>query len=76
MSEPRIVYNPDAFDDFLHYPPSLPIMSLPQASKEISHNPGKNSVTAPTDKAAMQADVDRKVRFSFSSFSGREDGTD
>lgn len=70
MSEPRILYKPDAFHDFLHYPPSLPIMSLPQASKEISHNPGKNSVTAPTDKAAMQADVDRKVCFVTFFFSG------
>ena len=43
-------------------------MSLPQATKEISEHPGKLSVTSPTDKVAMQADVDRKVRLSLFSF--------
>ena len=37
-------------------------MSLPQATKEISAHPGKNTVTSPTVKADLQADVDRKVR--------------
>jgi hypothetical protein len=37
-------------------------MSLPEAHKEISAHPGKMSVTSPTDKAVMEADVDRKVR--------------
>lgn len=44
---------------------TLYTMSLPLATKEISHHPGKNAVTSPTDKAAMQADVDRKVRLIF-----------
>ncbi|KAF8301114.1 hypothetical protein DL93DRAFT_2122133 [Clavulina sp. PMI_390] len=38
-------------------------MSLPLATKEISNSPGKNAVTSPTDKAVMQADIDRKMRF-------------
>ncbi|KAG8928965.1 hypothetical protein FRC02_006163 [Tulasnella sp. 418] len=37
-------------------------MSLANASKEISAHPGKNSVTSPTVKENMAADVDRKMR--------------
>lgn len=36
-------------------------MSLPQATKEISPHPAKNAVTSPTDKAALQTDVDHKA---------------
>ncbi|CUA74610.1 putative protein C32A11,02c [Schizosaccharomyces pombe 972h-] [Rhizoctonia solani] len=37
-------------------------MSLPQATKDTSAHPGRNSVTEPTDAATMHADVDRKMR--------------
>ncbi|KAI0057660.1 hypothetical protein BV25DRAFT_1970625 [Artomyces pyxidatus] len=37
-------------------------MSLPNATKDISEHPGKNSVTDPLNKQAKAADVDRKVR--------------
>lgn len=42
----------------------IPTMSLPLATKEISAHPGKNAVTSPTDKVAMQADIDRKASLS------------
>ncbi|KAF8749124.1 hypothetical protein RHS01_10322 [Rhizoctonia solani] len=38
-------------------------MSLPPATKDTSAHPGANSVTEPTNKAIMQADIDRKMRF-------------
>lgn len=37
-------------------------MSLPQAPKDISDHPAKGSVTAPVDKQAQAADVDRKLK--------------
>ncbi|KAG8786305.1 hypothetical protein FRC16_001757 [Serendipita sp. 398] len=37
-------------------------MSLPPATKTISSSPGKNAVTDPTDKAALEKDIDRKMR--------------
>lgn len=43
-------------------------MSLPLATKEISAHPGKNAVTSPTDKVAMQADIDRKASLPISLF--------
>jgi hypothetical protein len=43
-------------------------MSLPQAVKEISSHPGKNTVTSPTVKADLQEDVDRKARQTDSRF--------
>ncbi len=39
----------------------IPIMSLPPAPKDISAHPQKGSVIDPVDKAAKEADVDRKV---------------
>ncbi|KAF8890527.1 hypothetical protein CPB84DRAFT_1816344 [Gymnopilus junonius] len=38
-------------------------MSLPPAQKDIREHPASNSVVAPTNKAAKEADVDRKLRF-------------
>jgi hypothetical protein len=37
-------------------------MSLPPATKDISEHPKAGSVVAPTDKAAKDADISRKVR--------------
>lgn len=37
-------------------------MSLPQAPKDVSDHPASGSVTAPLDKAAQAADVDRKLK--------------
>ncbi|PVF96377.1 hypothetical protein CPB86DRAFT_874940 [Serendipita vermifera] len=37
-------------------------MSLPPATKSIVSNPGKNAVTDPTDKVALEKDIDRKMR--------------
>jgi hypothetical protein len=37
-------------------------MSLPPATKDVSEHPKAGSVVAPTDKAAKEADVSRKVR--------------
>lgn len=37
-------------------------MSLPTATKEVTSSPGKNAVTNPTDKVALEKDVDRKMR--------------
>ncbi|KAF4574250.1 hypothetical protein EYR40_006036 [Pleurotus pulmonarius] len=37
-------------------------MSLPTARKDISEQPAAGSVTAPIDRAAKDADVDRKIR--------------
>jgi hypothetical protein len=36
-------------------------MSLPPATKSIVSSPGKNAVTDPTDKVALEKDIDRKV---------------
>ncbi|KAG1727557.1 uncharacterized protein EDB91DRAFT_1315896 [Suillus paluster] len=38
-------------------------MSLPPATKDISEHPQAGSVAAPTDKAAKEADVSRKINF-------------
>jgi hypothetical protein len=38
-------------------------MSLPKAPKDVREHPTKGSVVAPVDKAAKDADVDRKLRF-------------
>ncbi|KAG0701989.1 hypothetical protein DFH29DRAFT_924101 [Suillus ampliporus] len=38
-------------------------MSLPPATKDISEHPQAGSVAAPTDKAAKEADVARKINF-------------
>ncbi|KAG2367086.1 hypothetical protein BDR07DRAFT_1272922 [Suillus spraguei] len=38
-------------------------MSLPPATKDISEHPKAGSVVAPTDKAAQEADVSRKINF-------------
>ncbi|KAG1854482.1 hypothetical protein DFJ58DRAFT_727914 [Suillus subalutaceus] len=38
-------------------------MSLPPATKDISEHPKAGSVAAPTDKAAKEADVSRKINF-------------
>ncbi|KAG2135159.1 hypothetical protein DEU56DRAFT_401150 [Suillus clintonianus] len=38
-------------------------MSLPPAPKDISEHPKAGSVVAPTDKAAKEADVSRKINF-------------
>ncbi|PPQ71059.1 hypothetical protein CVT26_011461 [Gymnopilus dilepis] len=38
-------------------------MSLPPAQKDVHENPAKNSVVAPSNRAAKEADVDRKLRF-------------
>jgi hypothetical protein len=38
-------------------------MSLPPATKDISEHPKSGSVVAPTDKAAKEADVSRKINF-------------
>ncbi|CAG8625632.1 17243_t:CDS:10, partial [Acaulospora colombiana] len=37
-------------------------MSLPPATKSIVSSPGKNAVTDPTDKVALEKDIDRKMR--------------
>lgn len=37
-------------------------MSLPTATKDVSSNPGKTAVTDPTDRVALEKDVDRKVK--------------
>ncbi|KAF9235766.1 hypothetical protein BU15DRAFT_89476 [Melanogaster broomeanus] len=37
-------------------------MSLPPATKDISDHPQPGSVTAPVDKEALEADVNRKIR--------------
>ncbi|KAG2024158.1 hypothetical protein CC2G_001738 [Coprinopsis cinerea AmutBmut pab1-1] len=37
-------------------------MSLPQARKEVSSNPARNTVVDPVDKQAQAADVERKLR--------------
>lgn len=42
--------------------PLILLMSLPPATKDISEHPKAGSVVAPTDKAAKDADVSRKVR--------------
>ncbi|KAI5993190.1 hypothetical protein EDC04DRAFT_2872684 [Pisolithus marmoratus] len=38
-------------------------MSLPTAHKDISDHPASGAVTAPVDRRAQEADVDRKLRF-------------
>ncbi|KIK80530.1 hypothetical protein PAXRUDRAFT_833465 [Paxillus rubicundulus Ve08.2h10] len=38
-------------------------MSLPPAPKDISEHPQAGSVTVPVNKEALEADVDRKIRF-------------
>jgi hypothetical protein len=37
-------------------------MSLPEASKEVTENPTKNSITTPTNKNEQEKDIDRKLR--------------
>lgn len=38
-------------------------MSLPEAKKSVSEKPAKDSVTSPTNKQELEADVDRKLKF-------------
>jgi hypothetical protein len=46
----------------LHSSTPYSTMSLPPATKDISEHPKAGSVVAPTDKAAKEADISRKVR--------------
>ena len=57
----RRSYKPQTPPDTPLSPFILP-MSLPPATKDISEHPKAGSVVAPTDKAAKDADISRKVR--------------